>query len=443
MGVHSVGVTNDKERSMFPMPDNSTIHTGKIQQVRARLSSRFAIRLSVAAWASVAVCQIGCKSEMPELPAVASASPLKAVASASPLKKPAYVKVFYATSRKKSPPPDSESKEHPRYYSNEWNPGQLTWGHCNISMPTEKKLPPGVIEGSKWYFLDLEDNPREDVWMRAPREFDGPESFAQELKEYIPSQQHRSVLVAVHGFNNTFEFAARRLAKMVHDMNYHGTPALYSWATDDTGDLRRRYQHDFNQVTQTDELDGFIRFLAVVHEAAREANATQIHLVAHSMGNQLLMRAADRLAHDHPGKKFFDAVVLAAPDIPVDGFEETVWPDLKSIADDFCLYVSEHDKPLLTSEFYNSFGPRLGLKNGEPVFVNGLQTIDASAVKNSFLSHTPHLTLAGICDLSAALMMGWNPARRVQEGTLLAISTPSGTYYRLQPRTECEWVAEQ
>ncbi|MBE7502563.1 MAG: alpha/beta hydrolase [Verrucomicrobiales bacterium] len=108
------------------------------------------------------------------------------------------------------------------------------------------------IEGSTWFWIDLPDNLREDVWMWRPSRFGNHAEFSDALAQDIRKRPDRSVLIGVHGFCNTFEFAGRRLAKMVHDMNYHGTPVLYRWPA---GEGIKDYGRDEDLVAQPDALD--------------------------------------------------------------------------------------------------------------------------------------------------------------------------------------------
>lgn len=344
--------------------------------------------------------------------------------------RPTRIRLFYATSRKPVAPGASDPDQHPRYYGTEWRMDALTYGVAWVTMPTDRVLPPGEIEGSTWLSFDLPDNPRDDVWMHRPKEFAGTNEFLAALAEDIPRRAHRSVLIGVHGFNNSFEFAGRRLGKMVHDMNYHGTPVLYSWAA---GDGVADYGHDEEQVEQPREVEHFTTFLEQVTLTARAAGARKVHLVAHSMGNRLLRQAAIRLAERHRGgPRLFDTVILAAPDLPQRGFGETIWPSITNIAGRCALYVSAYDRALFGSAKLHRSGPRLGQAGEKPLVLAGLETIDSSNVKNTFMHHDNHLRLAGICDLSACLVRDLPPADRVARRLLrIPRGATAATWYEL------------
>lgn len=350
------------------------------------------------------------------------------------LPKPTLIHLFFGTSRQPAPASLSKPDKHPRYYGNDWRINSLEYGVCWVTMPTDKELPPGEIEGSTWFWFDLPDNPREDVWMQPPSRFGGPSEFSAALVQDIRKRPDRSVLIGVHGFHNTFEFAGRRLAKMVHDMNYHGTPVLYSWPA---GEGIEDYGHDEDLVAQPAEIDNFAGFLDLVIATAQEAGARRVHLVAHSMGNRLLQHAAFRLGKLYADSRRtppLDTVVLAAPDIPRRGFAETIWPRLTNFTQHCALYVSAYDRALFGSEKIHRSGPRLGQAGEVPLVLAGLETIDSSRLKNTFLHHDDHLRLAGICDLSACLVRSMSPAERVMRGLLhRAGNPPNAAWYELLP----------
>ena len=53
--------------------------------------------------------------------------------------------------------------------------------------------------------------------------------FARQLHQQVSESRSKDVFIFVHGFNNTFEDAARRTAQMAYDLDFDGTPMLYSW----------------------------------------------------------------------------------------------------------------------------------------------------------------------------------------------------------------------
>ncbi|NOR79536.1 MAG: alpha/beta hydrolase, partial [Methyloprofundus sp.] len=53
--------------------------------------------------------------------------------------------------------------------------------------------------------------------------------FKKELNRRLMMSDDKTVLVFIHGFNNTFDFAASSLAEVWHFLGRQGVPILYTW----------------------------------------------------------------------------------------------------------------------------------------------------------------------------------------------------------------------
>ncbi|WP_163284658.1 alpha/beta hydrolase, partial [Enterobacter hormaechei] len=60
--------------------------------------------------------------------------------------------------------------------------------------------------------------------------YDASPKFQTALNADIAARGGR-VIVFVHGYNTSFDDAVYRLAQIVNDSNYPGTPVLFSWAS--------------------------------------------------------------------------------------------------------------------------------------------------------------------------------------------------------------------
>ena len=120
------------------------------------------------------------------------------------------------------------------------------------------------------------------------------------------------MFIFVHGYNVSFAEAARRTAQIAYDLDWQGTAVLYSWpsATDTNS-----YDSDReNAVAAAQDLAAFIETVAVYSGAA------QVHVIAHSMGNEPLLAALalNAASTSATGVPLLDQVVLAAPDVAAD-----------------------------------------------------------------------------------------------------------------------------
>lgn len=164
--------------------------------------------------------------------------------------------------------------------------------------------------------------------------------------ELAPDNQ-RSILIYVHGYKNSFQSAALRAAQLAVDLNVPGLTAFYSWPS---RDAISEYNADEAAVeTAEKHLKHFLVRMA------KDTKATKVHIVAHSMGNRVLVRVMQRIMSDPETKDIkFGQIILAAPDIDTEVFYElaAAYPKL---SDRTTLYVSQKDKALEASAWSHSF----------------------------------------------------------------------------------------
>src|SRR5690606_7783767 len=136
--------------------------------------------------------------------------------------------------------------------------------------------------------------------------------FERELRADIAKNGGRA-LVFIHGYRTPFDKSVYRAAQIKNDASYGGTTVLFSWAsTGRTVD----YLHVNNSASVA--RDGLEHTLRLV----QKAGATRIDIIAHSMGNWILMEALRQLViGDRTDlRDVLGDVVLASPDIDVDVF---------------------------------------------------------------------------------------------------------------------------
>jgi esterase/lipase superfamily enzyme len=116
------------------------------------------------------------------------------------------------------------------------------------------------------------------------------------------------------------------------------------------------------------------------------------------MGNRALASALQMIASRSGPKTAppFDQVVLAAPDIGADTF--TLFArEIRPMAKRLTLYASQNDDALLLSKFIHG-ALRAGQKSAYLLVANGIDTVDASAVRTDFLGHTYFAKSGSIID---------------------------------------------
>ena len=92
-----------------------------------------------------------------------------------------------------------------------------------------------------------------------------------------------NAFVFVHGYNVTFEDAARWTAQITYDLGFDGAPTFYSWPS--RGSVPA-YTIDEQNIEWTQS--NLRRFL---EDFFTRSQAQNVYLIAHSIGNRALTRA--------------------------------------------------------------------------------------------------------------------------------------------------------
>jgi len=278
------------------------------------------------------------------------------------------VRVFYATDRLQLPKVTSDIQ-----YSAGRSPmGILNLGKCEISIPKKHRL--GKLESPSILRLEFSPDPRKHIVLKKTFPLE-ERKFFEQVKESVSKSAAKDAFVFVHGYNVSFEDAARRTGQIAYDLNFVGAPVFYSWPSN--GKMADYTMDETNVTWSTPHLQ---RFLALL---SQNSGAQRIHVIAHSMGNRAVCEALKALSYDTTSKLKFNHLVLAAPDIDADTFRELA-STLQRLSARITLYESSKDKALFASKALHG-NPRAG----EPLLIiPGLDTIDASAIDTNFLGHS-------------------------------------------------------
>jgi esterase/lipase superfamily enzyme len=182
--------------------------------------------------------------------------------------------------------------------------------------------------------------------------------------------------VFVHGYNVSFEEAARRTAQIHYDLQFKGVPIFYSWPSRAN---MRSYFFDRNEIQFSRQL--IKQFLL---DVAEKTGAERIHVIAHSMGADAVTQAISEFPE---GQRVFDQIILAAADIDADVFKYQVVPRMVSKAQRVTLYCSRNDWALQASYLFNDSW-RAGDSSRGLLVSQGLDTVDASSMDTELLGHS-------------------------------------------------------
>jgi esterase/lipase superfamily enzyme len=296
----------------------------------------------------------------------------------------------------------------------------LTFGAVSVHVPETHKM--GRIElPSIWkvWGIELRHEPLDEAKHFVVRQLQIMTLDA--WGELIRKTQAKSALIFVHGFNTSFEDGVYRNAQIIYDLDYRGLSILYSWSSRGSA-LDYRYDLD----SAYSGRDGFIFLLKKLRD---DFGIQRVDVLAHSMGNLLVLDALKNSAATAKPARV-DQLIMAAPDVPRDGFEQQL-PDIQKISAGRTLYVSGADKALAASKLLAIY-PRAGdvPNTGLPVILPGLDTIDVTAIGDEFLglNHTEFATNRSVMDDLKILLDQQLPASRLNQIKPYP-ETPDGPHY--------------
>jgi esterase/lipase superfamily enzyme len=314
----------------------------------------------------------------------------------------ATVKVFYGTNRA----PTRETKPAQFYGGAR---GELQYGSLDVTIPrihqeAQLETQPRWVEYT--FTADQAAMRAQYVLLDKVTPLERSE-FVRQLHQQISESRFKDVFIFVHGYNNSFEDAARRTAQMAYDLDFDGTPMLYSWPSQGNATA---YAVDEAAVGISGR-----RLADFLETVVTLSGAQRIHLIAHSMGNRALIEALQTyLAKRAPENRrhIFGQIVFTAPDVDRDYFTDAI-PSLVGSAERVTLYASDNDYALRTSQFVHG-APRAGTA-GDDVIVKlaGLDSIDMSSVPADALGHSYFAANSGaIYDIFRLLWRGDPPPQR-------------------------------
>lgn len=342
------------------------------------------------------------------------------------------VPVYYGTDRQRGPDLVKGGRKL-AVYTNAGGSG-LQLGMAVVTIPTRKDRDPGVITRPDWnlFFTTIafrnEDMAR-DFTVQSVDEL-GEDAFVQKARERIQGAKDfkDQAFVFVHGYNVVFDDALFRTAQIAHDTGFDGGAFLYSWPS--SGKLIG-YTHDLKRVDGA--RDHLMTFLNVIRA---KTGATKVHLIAHSMGAELLTGVLRDIALTTSAgapAALFEEIILASPDVTRDNFLKR-YKAITPLGRGVTLYASEKDRALRISGRV-ALGERpIGHipRAGAPVIVAGIDTIDVSAVSSDFfsLNHSEFADRAPLLeDIARIIKTGLRPPK-ARYAPFEEIAGRSGTYWK-------------
>lgn len=347
-------------------------------------------------------------------------------AAVSEEKKWDVVPVFYGTDRE-----SVSDVKRARYSAGRGE--RLEVGRALVTVPKKHEVP--NIERPWVYkipFFNIEiykekEDPEKHFTMREVQRLSKDQFIALARQRIADSNTFRDqALVFVHGFNTTFDYAVYRAAQLSYDLKFDGGSFVYSWPS--RGEVSATgYTWD---TTSSENAEDYLKeFLTLI---TKSTGAKSVTVIAHSMGNKLLLPVLEKLNSDPDNDVKISQVILAAPDVDRNIFTKLA-RKINGISQGITLYAAANDRALDVSKKFWGGGARAGdVPTGGPVVVAGVDTIDVTATSTEVfaLNHAGYAEKTELLADIRHLMLKGYIAPKQRMPILEQIATPDGEYWR-------------
>jgi esterase/lipase superfamily enzyme len=260
----------------------------------------------------------------------------------------------------------------------------LTYGTRQITIPRYHEMGQVEIPASIFGYEIESPDPNKHIIVEDTKLVSRDE-LLRLINRKTDESDRKDAFVFVHGFNNTFEEASMRTAQFAYDLGFRGAPILFSWPSQ--GGIPGVLLYKADEKANEASIEPFKSFM---REFLQKSTAQNVYLIAHSMGNRIMVTSLKQMMADEPElfrNRRIREIVLTAPDISVKDFKRDIVPVINGNVAPITLYVSSKDKAIVASAGVNR-NVRAGQAGKKIVVMRGIETIDASDVATDFLGHS-------------------------------------------------------
>ena len=251
--------------------------------------------------------------------------------------------------------------------------------------------------------MSKRQRPSPSISVQAKRHSPSHDEFWDDVRLTLRDHDKPEALVYVHGFNMSMNRALRRAAHLHYSLNVKGVTLAFCWPSQNN---IMNYERDERTV---DALPP--QRLASCIRALQRAGAGVVHIVAHSMGSRLAVRALAALASDkRTSHTRLGQVVFAAADIHRDEFVRSA-PAMSSLAKRTTLYSSSRDSALEIARWCGREEARAGDAR-PPLVIDTIDTVDTTRASDGLIGHSD-FDGTGLDDLRALIWFNLAPEHRV------------------------------
>lgn len=278
----------------------------------------------------------------------------------------------------------------------------------------EVTVPPNHVVGNLERARRLPPDPRTEFTVINPALYGSERDFIAGLNRELALRpvEERTLLLFIHGFNNSTSDATLRLGQFIEDTGFKGVPILFTWAS---AARSTRYVYDLNSALIA---RGKVREIA---DIMTRTNAQRADVFAHSMGNLLLMEGLVDLqqAGILGRRKEINHIMLASPDIDIDLFRTQLAQLSPAMRAKMFVFASKNDGALRLSSRIAGGVPRVGAANAEELEKLGVTVIDLSDVDDSSAGN--HAKFAGSPEVVRLIGAGLNSVSSLDQDSTPAI----------------------
>lgn len=246
--------------------------------------------------------------------------------------------------------------------------------------------------------------------------------WVQAIQNQLARSTKRNVTIYVHGYNTEFIENTLLAGEVFHYMGRQGAMISFEWPSEsrvlgyiqDKGNANYSTRH----------------FRAMISNIAKECSVDSITIIAHSAGSPIVVNALREvrllefeLSPEQLRQKYrIGRVVLAAPDMDMMAFLNSVHDRFSEMTAGVAIYASPKDRALgLSEKIYGS--PRLGRAVGKLegdeqellLQVPNIELIDVSGVESSYRNPFGHSYFHRDPSVSSDLglfILGHSPSER-------------------------------
>jgi esterase/lipase superfamily enzyme/Tfp pilus assembly protein PilF len=328
--------------------------------------------------------------------------------------------IFFATDRKR------EARGSDVRFTKEIDADKVTLGATIVSVvnapPAENRARP--VTGKRGTDVD-ESTDVGRISLSPVKVYADTSEMIEAARERLSAASlHKSqVLLFVHGYNMSFDDGIRRAGQIAYDLDFDGPTFAFSWPS------RQRlfgYLEDREMVDiATEHLREFLQSVLA------ELKPDKVHLIAHSMGNLVLLRALAGGGTKHASWAAIGEIISAAPDVDPVNFRRFA-SRIKEAGGRLTVYASAADWALRISSWFRS-RPRVGyVMDGKPIMTPGVDTIDITKAGMSLfaINHDIYASSPVVIGDMRRLLKGERPPdRRTEEFLPRAVGSGKFWYY--------------